>query len=366
MRSSGRAIADIRKHKASKMFYSKFLYLRTAYFSTKKRLEFYRMLNTLTANGVSIQSALTLIKAKFAQIKKSKDPMNEIITDILYSMHVGMPFHHAIAKWIPSHEYSLIDSSSQDIPAALKIVIQYSENSLSIKSALTGSLVYPGLMFIILIAMLLALSFYIMPNMAKLAPVENWPPISHRLYVLSNFIANHCFFLGLLLIATISFIIWSLNNFTLLPVRIILDKLPPWNIYKEYTATSFLITLSSTIKLGTSFNSAIQQLHPISSRYMQRFLVKIKNRLIGGSGFGDAIDIGIFNSITLVSLSVFAVTNKLEQGIQFIADNNLEEQKQLLLRRGKMLGYCMMMFVALMIGWIVLSMYGMQSAASVT
>ena len=86
---------------------------------------------------------------------------------------------------------------------------------------------------------------------------------------------------------------------------------------------------------------------------------------MSGSNFGNAIDIGLFDSITLVSLSVFAITNRLEQGIQYIAENNLVEQKEMILRRGKVLGYCMMLFVAVIIGWIILAMYGMQSAISV-
>lgn len=364
VKSSNTHTQELRIHKSSRMPYIKFLYLRHSYFSGKKRLEFYRMLSTLTANGVSIQSALTLIKSKFEQIKKGGNPMNAVITDILYSMHIGLPFHHAIAKWIPSHEYALIDSSYQDVPRALKIVIQYSENALVIRSALVGSLSYPVIMFLILIVMLAALSFYIMPNMAKLSPPETWPPISHNLYLLTNFITNNAIIISMIVVAFLVFMFWSFDNFSYLPIRSLLDKIPPWNVYKNYTATSFLIALSSSIKLGSSFNSAIQQLHPISSHYLRRFLVKIKNRLINGSGFGDAIDIGIFDSITLVSLSVFATTNKLEQGIQYIADNNLDEQKHLLLRRGKVMGYCMMMFVAIMIGWIVLSMYGMQSAVT--
>lgn len=356
---------EVKRLKSTTMFYPKFIYLRNIYFNAKRRIEFYRMLNTLTANGVSIQSALTLIKSKFDQIKQSKNPMNGIISDILFSMHIGVPFYHAIAKWIPSHEYALIQSSHQDIPLALKIVIQHAEHALSIRSALVAALTYPILMFLLLILTLVALSFYIMPNMAKLTSVSNWPPLSYNLYLLSNFITHHYLFLSVVMVALIIFILWSLPNLCFMPIRMLLDRFPPWNIYKSYTATSFLIALSSSIKLGSSFNSAIQQLHPISSAYLQRYLSKVKNRLISGSGFGDAIDINIFDNITLVSLSVFAVTNRLEQGIQYIADNNLEEQKQMILRRGKTLGYCMMAFVAIMIGWVVLSMYGMQSAVSV-
>lgn len=340
------------------------LYLRHTFFNTKQRIAFYRMLHNLTANGVSLQSALTLIKSKFEQMKQRNTELNQIISDVLYSMRIGMPFHKAFARWIPNQEYLLIESSHQDIPRALSIVIQHAEHLQKIQNALAASLTYPAVMLLLLILTLVGLAFYIMPNMAKLISPDRWPPISHNLYVLANFIAHYYQVLAVLLITVVSFVAWSMANLTNPLVRRLLDRLPPWNIYKGYTATSFLLALSSSIKLGASFNSSILKIHGISSPYLKRFLIKIKARLMSGSNFGDAIDIGIFDSITLVSLSVFSTTNRLEQGIQYLADHNLEEQKELIVKRGKLLGYITMGFVASMIGWIVLAMYGMQSAVS--
>lgn len=357
-------VNDVKLKKSERMFHIKRVYLRHFYFSTKKRIEFYRMLNTLTANGVSIQMALTQIKKKFEQIKQKDNPINAIISDILNLMKAGMPFHFAIRRWLPNQEYVLIKASHQDIPRALKIVTQHAEHNLSIKSALVSSLTYPIMMFCLSIGAIAMLSFYIIPNMAKLVSVDKWPPMSYNLYLLGNAVTENATLIAVVFICIITFITWSLGNLPAYGVRTLLDKLPPWNIYKAYTATSFLIALSSSIKLGSSFNSAILQMQPISSPYLKRYLKKVKNRLMSGSNFGDAIDIGLFDSITLVSLSVFAVTNRLEQGIQYIADNNLVEQRQMIVRRGKVLGYCMMVFVTGIIGWIVLAMYGMQSAVS--
>lgn len=357
-------VNDIKLKKSERMFHLKRLYLRHGYFTAKKRIEFYRMLNTMTANGVSIQMALTQIKKKFEQIKQKDNPINAIITDILNLMKAGMPFHHAIRRWIPTQEYALIKASHQDIPRALSIVTQHAEHNLSIKSALTSSLSYPIMMFILSIGAIAMLSFYIIPNMSKLVSVDKWPPLSYNLYLLANTVTQNSTLILIVSASLITFVSWSLANLPAYGLRSLLDKLPPWNIYKAYTATSFLIALSSSIKLGSSFNSAILQLQPISSPYLKRYLKKVKNRLMSGSNFGDAIDIGLFDSITLVSLSVFAVTNRLEQGIQYIADNNLAEQKQMIIRRGKILGYLMMGFVTGIIGWIVLAMYGMQSAVS--
>jgi type II secretory pathway component PulF len=186
--------------------------------------------------------------------------------------------------------------------------------------------------------------------------------MSYCLYVLANFIANHYLILGVTLAALIILVSLSLSRLSAPYFRDLLDKLPPWSIYKGFTATSFLLALSSSIKLGASFNTAIVKINRISTGYLQRFLRKINSRLKSGSNFGDAVDIGLFDDTTLVSLSVYSTTNKLEQGIQYLADNNLAEHTAMIVKRGKIMGYATMAFVAGFIGWIILAMYGMQSS----
>lgn len=113
------------------------------------------------------------------------------------------------------------------------------------------------------------LAFYIIPNMSKLVSVDKWPPLSYNLYLLANTVTQNSTLILIVSASLITFVSWSLANLPAYGLRSLLDKLPPWNIYKAYTATSFLIALSSSIKLGSSFNSAILQLQPISSPYLK-------------------------------------------------------------------------------------------------
>jgi type II secretory pathway component PulF len=339
-------------------------YLRYVFFNTKERIAFYRMLFNLTSNGISIQSALILVKGKYDQLVKKRSELNKIIADILRLMRSGIPFHRALMSWIPSQEYLLLESCYQDIPRALGIMTQHGENLKNIQNALIGALTYPVVMMIMLIGVLVTLAFYIMPNMAKLAPPDKWPPMSYSLYELANFIADYYAVLSLIIISALLFIAYSLSRVTAPYCRDLLDKLPPWNIYKGYTSIAFLLALSSSIKLGASFNTAVIKIHRISTQYLQSFLRKMNSRLKNGNSFGDAVDVGLFDDDTLVNLSVYASTNKLEQGIQYLAEHNLLEHRAMIEKRGKVLGYFVMAFVATMIGWIILAMYGMQSAVA--
>jgi type II secretory pathway component PulF len=280
-------------------------------------------------------------------------------------MSNGVRFERAIAYWVPEQESALIESSANDVTQACKVVTNFAENMTLIKSALVGALTYPIIMIVVLIGTLLSFSEFVIPLMLKLSPAENWPPLAQDLYVMTTFIHNHLVSLVTLILVVTVVSISSLSRFTFMPARNILDKLPPWNIYKPYTATTFLIALAAMLKSGSSFNNAVHKMGVTATPYLMYFLKRILIRLSAGSGFGESLVIGLFEGNLLISLTVFATTNNLEKGIKFLADENLEEQRQVFIKKGKILGYAMMILVAAVIGWVMLSLYGIQSSVQV-
>lgn len=345
-------------------FFLKYFFVKNFYFDLKKRVEFYRIIRTFTQNGISIQTSLRLYGD---MIKKYNNDtaMKFLVDDILRMMSNGVRFERAIAYWVPSQESALIESSANNVAHACEVVTGFAENMTSIKSALAGALTYPAVMIVVLIGSLLSFSEFIIPLMLKLNPVQNWPPVAQNLYVMTTFIHDN---LALLLISIVVVTIgsvFSLSRFTFMPLRNVLDKLPPWNIYKPYTATTFLIALSSMLKSGSSFNNAVHKMGVTATPYLMYFLKRILIRLSAGSGFGESLVIGLFEGNLLISLTVFATTNNLEKGIKFLADENLEEQRQVFIKKGKILGYALMIAVAGVIGWVMLSLYGIQSSVQV-
>ena len=342
-------------------FYVKYYFIKNFYFDLKKRLEFYRIIRTFTQNGISIQTSLRLY-GNMIQKYNNDTSMKFVVDDILAMMADGVRFERAIAFWIPTQESAIIEASSHDVAIACEVVTKFAENMTSIKSALVGALTYPVVMVFVLIGSLLSFSEFVLPLMVKLSPPQNWPPMAKNLYALTTFIHNNLLFIAVMLITITVLSISSLSRFTFMPARNILDKLPPWNIYKPYTATTFLIALASMLKTGSSFNNAIHKMGITATPYLMHFLKKIVIRLGAGSGFGESLVIGLFEGNLLISLTVFATTNNLEKGIKFLADENLEEQRLVFIKKGRILGYTMMIAVTAVIGWVMLSLYGIQSS----
>jgi type II secretory pathway component PulF len=330
-------------------------------FGTKQRVEYYRVLKALTGNGVSVQASLKLYSQMIAKHDKSKKTLKFIIDDVLKMMSQGVRYEQAISVWVPLEECVLIQASSKDVAKACAIITSFTENILEIKGALSSALTYPVMMLLVLVGCLAAFAFYIMPSMIQLSSPTRWPSEAQALYHVSNFIINHTVAIVFWLVAFFTFTTWSMQNLTFMPARVILDKIPPWSIFKSFTSTTFLIALASLLRSGTSYNQALKDIRKTSSPYLRRYLDKILKRLSAGNAFGDSLEVGLFEGEILISLTVFAMTNRLEQGIQFLANENQEEQRLMFINKGKVLGYIMMVLVAGTIGWVMLSLYGMQS-----
>lgn len=336
--------------------------IKHCYFGTKKRVEFYRVLRSLTQNGISIQASLQFFSTMIGKYQKSESSLKFILDDILRRMKQGTRFEVAISHWIPTAEVVLVQASAKDVTSACEIITRFSENMLSIQSALIGALTYPIAMILVLIGSMTGFTFYVIPIMTKLSDPSHWPPMAKALYSFTSLIADHTVLIVSMFVAFIVFTSWSLKKLTFMPIRCILDKLPPWNIYKPYASTSFLIALASLLRTGSSYNHALRGMRQTASPYLKQYLDKILKRLAAGSNFGESLVVGLFNGTILISLCVFAMTNRLEQGIQFLADENLEEQRLVFIRKGKILGYVLMFVVAGVIGWVMLSLYGMQTS----
>lgn len=346
------------------LFALKFWMIKSLYFNLKKRLEFYRVIRTFTTNGISIQSSLQQYLAMLRKYSKD-DGMIFVCNDLLQMMANGVRFEQAMARWVPEEELAIIENSSKDMTRACEVVTLFAENMMQIKNALVQSLTYPIVMVIILIVCLMGFALFMIPMMEQVSPHESWPPIAQGLYSLTTAIKDDwALFLSIIIVVAV-FSIWSLPRLTNVAFRSLLDHLPPWNIYKLYTSTSFLIALSSLIKTGSSFHNSVRKMGETASPYLMLYLRRILRNLSTGSNFGDSLVVGLFQGNLLISLAVFASTNRLEQGIQYLADENLEEQRLVFIRKGRNIGYALMILVAGVIGWVMLSLYQIQSTVQI-
>lgn len=135
--------------------------LKTIFFTTSDRAEFYRNVKVLTQGGVSVQTILRLLKDLNFKYNSSDVAFRMILGDILWSMGNGLTYEKSIAKWIPFQEYSLLESSHGNVREGSEVMAVFSEHMSNVQSALIGALTYPTIMLVVLLAVLVGFSFFI-------------------------------------------------------------------------------------------------------------------------------------------------------------------------------------------------------------
>src|SRR3546814_8506799 len=88
------------------------------------------------------------------------------------------------------------------------------------------------------------------PQFARVSPPETWTGSAAVLNHLSYFVTNWGLeSLGVLFIF-LMWVVWSMPNMHRPRIRIYLDKIPPWSIYRMLQGSTFLLNIAIMIKAG--------------------------------------------------------------------------------------------------------------------
>jgi type II secretory pathway component PulF len=339
-----------------------FWLLKNLVLTHERRINLYTNLQMITESGVSLTETTRLLAAKIRKhMPHSFVPY--ILDDWLKTMAKGKTFYQALAPWVPDWEMLLLRAGgSAQISHMLKYVAQLSNNIIRLKKGLSSALRYPMLAFLMLCALLGVFTYYVIPNLKTFMAPEKWPPITKNLYILTSFISNHLFFMIFMAVVIVAGTVWSMSNLRAGLLRNFLNRIPPWSIYKQFQSSIFLLSLSSLLRSGISFGHAIETIRSGSPRYISSVLIMMQAKLQAGKKTGEALQSELFDPETLVNLEVYADTDKLEEGIFVLAEDQLEKQIERLAATAKLLGNAVLLIVVGFIIWNYMALIALQSS----
>lgn len=336
--------------------------LKTFVLTHARRIALYNNLQMITESGVSLTETTRLLAAKIRKhMPRSQLPL--ILDDWLKTMAKGKTFYQALTPWVPGWELLLLRAGgSTNISHMLKYVSQLSNNIIRLKSGLVSALRYPVFAFLMLCALMGVFTYYVIPNLTTFMPPEKWPPITKNLYTLTSFISNHLVFMVVAFVSIMVGITWTLSNVRSGPLRRVLNRIPPWSIYKQFHSSIFLLSLSSLLRSGISFGHALETIRGGSPRYIASVLIMMQAKLQAGKRAGEALMSELFDPETLVNLEVYADTDKLEEGIYVLAEDQLDKQIERLAGAAKLLGNIVLLVTVGFIIWNYMALIALQSS----
>ena len=169
--------------------------------TTKDRITFTRQLSTLIGAGLPLATSLRTV----AEQTQSK-AMKTIAEEILASVESGKTLHESFAKYPEVFNgiyLALIKAgeTSGTLDLALKRLADQEEKDAAMMSKIKGAMVYPAIIFVVIIAVLAFMMIMVVPQVQGLYEDMNkeLPPLTEFLVGVSTFFGN---FWWLILIVT--------------------------------------------------------------------------------------------------------------------------------------------------------------------
>ena len=281
--------------KQSNSLYPRFtqLILRLCFFSFI-RVSFYEQLSALLKADIAMYDALKLIKSKYKSHKtilKSYWLEKKILDDMIFRVSSGYgtsSLAELLYGLVPNSDLVILAVDSRKTIEALDKVTQMMAKFGKLRVEVTKMFFTPIVCLLLILVLIFAANAMIFPILLNIQPLNELPDTTYNLYVFCHFFAAHLLMISVISIFLVVVVIWSLSKLTG-SFRKILDNFPPYNIYKQIIATSFLISLSLLLQSGDDFFTAIGKIKTNTSKYLRGFLDHMLERISLGDRSGEAL-----------------------------------------------------------------------------
>lgn len=256
LRESNSEIIEYKERSSAKGIH---LDMNIAFLSRVKMIEkinFARNLGLMLVSGLSLSRALAVIE------KQSKSKFfKSILTEVMTEVNKGSTFSDALSmhpKVFPQIFSSMVHAGEQSgtLSESLKSIAGQMESSYNLERRVRGAMMYPMVIFIVMIVIGVLMFIYVVPSLSKVFLELNVElPLSTRIIIgLSDLIKNN----GLITFITIALVaagiwFWSKKKSGKRFIHAVNLKLPIiGNLVQEVNSARTARTLSSLLSAGVN------------------------------------------------------------------------------------------------------------------
>lgn len=336
------------------------------FFGGKARIGLYRKLSALTQNGVKITDALLSLNYRFEDMNS---PLAHLIAIFLERFESGMSFSQAISEFIPAEEALLIKAGELDgrLHTGLEMSCDLIKNKSKITSSLVGALSYPAVLGGLFCVIMMIVSLKVLPQIAMVLPAERWTGMLGALNTVSSFITSVQGIITLSVFVLLA--VATIYSFARLtgPVRIYLDKIQPWSIYRLVIGSSWLFTFATMLNAGIKTTDVLSQMIENSedNDWLAERIRAIKDCMTrNGMSTGEAMVSTGFNfpdKEIVYDLQVYSTMPNFPQVLQNIAREWITEGIVKIEAQAQLLNIVFILFIMVLVGCVMMSISSLQT-----
>jgi len=329
------------------------------FFTTKTRLSVFEKLASFMESGISIIDVLRILEKEYSATSDVTDIRPFAMREWVRKMDKeGATFSEVLDGWVPVSERILIQSGEEsgDIEDAFKNCIETTSSTKEMIGTIVGKLTYPVILTSLLFGIIAFFSLEIVPILTTISPPSQWPSVSQDLYTISEFTTKNWYVVLLGLIAVIVLIKISLSHLTG-PLRAVLDKIPPYTMYKTFQSSVLIISVSSMMRSGVPIQEALYKIAESSNKYLRIEINKVLQRLKAGMTEGDAFKTPFFDEETKVDIAVYSHTENIGEYMDAIGRSAIENGVSKISKIADIAKLLAFFFVAVFICWAYYSFF---------
>jgi len=330
-----------------------------------KRMNLYRKIASLLKNNFTLMDALERcweIESKSG--RKKDEPFAITIKAWQDNLERGNSFGDSVAGWVPQNEALMLSVGDVSrLSSALENLTLVSGGIAKIKKSLFGAVSYPLFLLTMTFLIVIMVGLYLVPPLSEAAGGEIvWRGTARSLVWVANVSEHYWKQAVLAFAAAAGFIWWSLGNLSG-KLRVFLDKLPPWNMYKVSVSVSWLMSLSAIVAAGTTLPVALKMLSDSGSRYLRDNLESAEKLIENGANLGQALNgtgRHFPNDEIIGDLEIYADMNDFDKNLAAIADDYMNASIRKMESLSSVLNSVGILLVSAAIAWVVFGTFDMQ------
>lgn len=339
-------------------------------FGESKRLNLYRRISSRLKNGVNLDETLDHMYRRASKDGKNPGEVDAIaIGEWLSRIRNGKPFSEAIEGWAPNSERMIVSAGEKSgfLAENLLSVCKVVESNSRMKMAILGSLVKPVMLLLAAIAVMMIFGLKVIPMFTKLSNPATWSGAAYSLYVVSNFVKSVWLWISLGIGAFVTAImIISLPRLTG-PLRVYLEYIPPWSIYKLFMGSSFIVALAALLKSGEPLQKSMMDLRRGANPWLAERLDGAMAGVRAGMNFGVALDRAghKFPDVELIEdIVIYSNQGGFDDALDKIGREWLEEGVERVEKYAGILNGLATLAMGIVVAWIVYGVFGLQQAVT--
>ena len=308
-----------------------FFPIHKARFSSSRRIELYQALLVTQETGMPLYKGLEMLHSVYS--RQEKNPYNVIamvLDDAKKALTGGSRnLASAIKRWLPDSEAIQLASGEQagKLTECLQGLISMTESKSKMMTTVLAGMAEPVLLLVLSIGLLFQISQEIVPIMSRSQDLSQMTGAPYIMYLLATSVQRYGVYLLALTVCFSVWVFWSLPQRGNSGIRLILEKFPPWSIYKAIEGTTFLLNVAIMLKSNIQLYRALELMRQFASPWLKERVEMTMFGLRQGRTLGASLvntEYDFPDKDMLPFLVVLSEQKNFEQAINILATRWIE------------------------------------------